>query len=60
MKIIERWFKVSKKMLIHISNSIQAIYAYIHAITKKTMNLKKSKDRSTGVKVAGKKWKREM
>lgn len=60
MKIIERWFKVSKKMLIHISNSIQVIYANIHAITKKIMNLKKSKDGSTGVKVAGKKWKREM
>lgn len=60
MKIIERWLKVSKKMLIHISNSIQVIYANIHAITKKIMNLKKSKDGSIGVKVAGKKWKREM
>lgn len=40
-------------MHIYISNGIQVVYAHIHAITEKNMNLKKSKDGSTGVWVAG-------
>lgn len=40
-------------MHIYISNGIQVVYAHIHAITENTMNLKKNKDGSTGVWVAG-------